>query len=123
MKCLLPGFCFLYVSLMSPTAEPAGGLFNDEMHIICDTAPRMDIHYKIFANSHGYGYDIYRNDRLLVHQPIVPGIAGKTGFERKTDARKVAALVIKKIKNGLMPPTVSKRELDSLNVKYKKLML
>src|SRR5688572_2132351 len=116
MKCLLPGFCFLYVSLMSPTAEPAGGvLANNEIHIACDTAPRMDIHYKIFSNAHHYGYDIYINDRLLVHQPGVPGLPGKTGFERKKDAIRVAGLVIKKIRSGLMPPTVTKRELESLN--------
>lgn len=120
MKCLLPGICFLCFSLFSHATEPRGDLmaYNDEKHIACDSTPARDIRYRIFANAHHYGYDIYINDRLLVHQPVVPGLPGKTGFERKKDAIRVAGLVIRKIKSGQMPPTVTKRELDSLNIKY-----
>jgi len=43
---------------------------------------------------------------------------GKKGFQRKADAEKVAKLVIKKIQKGMMPPTVEKKELDSLSIKF-----
>src|SRR5690349_19874008 len=66
----------------------------------CDSIPHRNIHYNILTSANGYGYDIYANDRLLVHQPSVPGISGTKGFRRKIDARKVAALVIKKISQG-----------------------
>lgn len=88
-------------------AQPAG-----------DSTPHRNIHYNILANSNGYGYDVYANERLLVHQPSVPGICGTKGFVRKEDAGKVAGLVVKKISKGEMPPAVSQKELDSLKVKY-----
>lgn len=64
-----------------------------------------------------YGYDILQNSHKLIHQPSKPGLAGNSGFRRKVDAVKVALLVISKIKNNQMPPTVSKYEMDSLKVK------
>ena len=80
---------------------------------------KTSITYKIIeAPNNSFGYDIFAGSRLLIHQPSVPGLPGKQGFIRKADAEKIAALVIKKIENGIMPPTITLRELDSLNVKY-----
>ena len=64
-----------------------------------------------------YGYDIFQNNKLLIHQPQIPGISGNKGFETSEDATKVATLVVDKIKKGIFPPTVTLEELKNLNIK------
>lgn len=85
------------------------------------TSPKQvsDLHYQIIlSEGNTYGYDIVSQNRKIIHQPSKPGLPGNRGFERKTDAQKVAGLVMHKISLNQMPPTVSKHELDSLRVKY-----
>ena len=64
----------------------------------------------------GYGYTIMADNRMIINQPTIPGQPGNKGFDTKEKAGKVAQLVIDKIKNNQMPPSVSKAELDSLHV-------
>ena len=64
-----------------------------------------------------FGYDIISGTKKLVHQPSVPGLPGNRGFNSKEDAEKCAKLVITKINNNIMPPTVTRQELDSLKIK------
>ena len=64
----------------------------------------------------GYGYDIYIFDAMYVHQPNVPAINGNRGFKTKEQAKNAGDLVAYKIKNNIMPPSVSIQELDSLGV-------
>jgi hypothetical protein len=74
--------------------------------------------YKLFAAERGtYGYDIFRNNKLYVHQPTMPTRPGKLGFASKKDAERAANLVIRKIRLGIMPPTLSSKDLDSLGIK------
>lgn len=78
------------------------------------------ITYKIISSAnHTYGYDIYANDKLLIHQPSMPGIPGNEGFPTEESAKKIAEIVIDKIKKGEMPPTVSKEELIELKAPQK----
>ena len=78
-----------------------------------------DTTYRIIpSEGNTYGYDISINDKLLIHQPNIPGMGGNKGFAKKSDAEKVAILVIKKLQEGMMPPTVEKKELDSLKIKF-----
>ena len=65
-----------------------------------------------------YGYDIFSRGHILIHQATIPGRPGNSGFHRKSDARKIAVLVVAKVKNGIMPPTVTRHEMDSLKVSY-----
>lgn len=64
----------------------------------------------------GFGYDIYRNGTLFIHQPTVPALAGNKGFSSVAGAQKTGSLVMYKIRKGLLPPSVSKQEVDSLGV-------
>ena len=83
------------------------------------THPPSPIHYKIItAANHSFGYDIYSNDKILVHQVSIPGLPGNQGFTRRKDAEKVAALVVKKLEKNIMPPTVTRAEMDELKIKY-----
>jgi hypothetical protein len=61
-------------------------------------------------------YDIYKDKKLFIHQTSVPGFPGNEGFKTKSDAEKVAQLVIEKLKKGEMPPSVTKEELTKLKV-------
>ena len=63
-----------------------------------------------------YGYDIFVNSILYVHQPAIPCLPGKKGFKTAADAKKVTVLVITKIKNGLIPPSVTISEMQKLGI-------
>lgn len=77
---------------------------------------KIDI--KVFENKEpnlsGYGYDILIFDALYVHQPHIPAINGNRGFKTKDQANKAAEFVVYKIRNNIMPPSLSVEELDSL---------
>ena len=62
----------------------------------------------------GYGYRILIFDALYVSQPHIPAINGNRGFKTKEQATKAAEFVIYKIRNNIMPPSLSVEELDSL---------
>ena len=73
--------------------------------------------YKIIdAPKHTYGYDVFADGRLMIHQTSAPALPGDEGFKTKEDAAKVALLVIDKIRKGQMPPTISIDEMKKLNV-------
>jgi hypothetical protein len=73
--------------------------------------------YKIIdAPNHSFGYDVYANGKLLIHQASIPAMPGNEGFKTKADAEKVAQLVMGKIRKGEMPPTVMVEEMKKLKV-------
>lgn len=75
-----------------------------------------EITYQVIPSSNQtWGYNVYTNKKLIIHQPVIPGISGNEGFKTKEGASKVAELVIKKMKRGEMPPTITKEELQKLN--------
>ena len=78
-----------------------------------------DTTYRVVPSAgHTYGYEIRANNRLLINQPTIPGMPGIKGFENKSDAEKVARLVIKKLQKGILPPIVTKKDLDSMKIKF-----
>jgi hypothetical protein len=64
----------------------------------------------------GWGYDIFLNDVLKIHQPHIPVVQGIQGFKSAYDAELVAKKVIEKLDAGIMPPTLSEQELRELGV-------
>ena len=73
--------------------------------------------YKVIAApKHTYGYDVFADGRLMIHQTSAPALPGSQGFKTKEDAARVALLVIDKIKKGQMPPTISIEEMKKLGV-------
>jgi len=63
-----------------------------------------------------YGYDIILNGSVFIHQPNIPGLPGNKGFSSIDKAEKVADFVINKIRNNIMPPSITMDELNKLNV-------
>lgn len=73
--------------------------------------------YKIItAPRKTFGYDIYSNNKLSIHQPTIPALSGNKGFKTKIAAKKMAKFIIIKIKNGEMPPKVSIEEMKKMKV-------
>lgn len=64
----------------------------------------------------GFGYNVLVNGKIFVHQPSIPSIPGNQTFASKEKAQLVANLVMLKLQNNIMPPSVSKNELDSLQI-------
>ena len=83
-----------------------------------------DVQIKVFKNTSaehpsGYGYDILMDGRLYIHQTNIPAIPGNKGFTSEDDALKTGELMAFKIRNNIMPPSITIEELDSLGVNMK----
>jgi hypothetical protein len=78
-------------------------------------AGKVELKVKTFQSQIGWGYDITANDTSLIHQDLIPGIAGRKGFATKEDAEKIGNLVLEKIKNKKMP-TVSLQDLEDFKI-------
>lgn len=77
----------------------------------------INYNYQIIAAPNStWGYDIYKGNKLFIHQKNRPALPGNDGFKSKLDAEKVAGLVIDKLMKGEMPPSVTKEELNKLKV-------
>ncbi len=63
-----------------------------------------------------FGYDVFVDGKLVIHQASIPAMPGNEGFTSREDAIKVAELVMYKIRKGEMPPTVTTDELRDLKV-------
>jgi hypothetical protein len=76
-----------------------------------------DIKSKAFRNSDStWGYTIYVNGRIYIHQQVITTLYPTSGFHTEADAVKTSGLVVRKIKNHIAPETVSVKELDSLGI-------
>ena len=67
-------------------------------------------------SGNSYGYEIYDGGKRLIRQSSIPTQPGNRGFANTSDAEKVAALVILKLKRGEWPPRITKQELVDLKI-------
>ena len=65
-----------------------------------------------------FGYEIFKSGHLYIRQASIPAITGNIFFADSIQANKVADLVLYKLKMGILPPSVSIQELDSLKIAY-----
>ena len=91
---------------------------NYAAYMLQNDSIKMDSYLiKIIQVADGkYGYDIYSKQILFIHQPAIPALPGNNGFATKTDAEKVAKLVVEKIKKGGSLPTITVEELKHLGI-------
>lgn len=76
--------------------------------------------YQVFENKNKtFGYKILRDGKPMINQESMPAVPGNNGFPKKQQAEKMATLVIQKINKGIMPPTVSVAEVDSIKALVK----
>ncbi|TAE59100.1 MAG: DUF4907 domain-containing protein [Bacteroidetes bacterium] len=62
----------------------------------------------------GYGYEILKAGKVVILQPHIPSFEGNAGFTDSLVARKVSERVILKLEQGIMPPTLSREEVQEL---------
>lgn len=78
-------------------------------------ASAPDIRIETFQNEEKtWGYDLYLDGKRYIHQPHKPAVGGKKGFETEAQAQRVAELVAERARKGIMPPSVTAEEVDSL---------
>jgi hypothetical protein len=107
---------FIVVTLTSSVhAQQLPGKANETAFPKTSQFHNAKVTYKIIdAPDKTFGYDIYADRRLVIHQLSVPALPGNEGFTTKANAVKIAQLVMSKIKNGEMPPTVTIEEMKKL---------
>ena len=91
--------------------KPQANPYKDakiEVKVIDNTASIYD------SNIGGYGYDIYLNDVLFLHQPNIPAVSGNNGFKTKAVAQKAGEIVANKIRSNSTPPGLTLEEINSL---------
>lgn len=79
---------------------------------------RSSFSLKIFKTENGWGYDVFRNGKKYIRQATKPGVQGNKGFETELQAHKIGEFVIQKLEKGIIPPTVTATEIDSLITIY-----
>lgn len=114
---LLP---FIFVVLLLSCNSNEQNLKNKSVSNYSSTAKNNTIYdstYKVktFVVGNSWGYDIYKDNKLFIHQPNIPAIEGNQGFSSEEKAKLTASLIIQKLKNGIMPPSISIEELDSID--------
>ena len=65
-----------------------------------------------------FAIEILQGASPLIIQPHIPAIQGIKGFETKRQASIIGNYMIYKINNGIMPPSISVQDLDSLKIVY-----
>ncbi len=70
-------------------------------------------------NDNGWYYEIYRGNNLLIKQKNIPGLSGNQYFKSNFQAKKIAVLVVNKLERNILP-NVTREELDSCNIDFKK---
>ena len=71
-------------------------------------------YFVIKAENKTFGYDVYADGNLYLHQNTIPAIGGNLGFADTSKAGATARLAIKKIKQGETPPTITVEELKKI---------
>ncbi len=71
---------------------------------------------RVFETAKGWGYQIEQGGKPFIHQPMIPGIGGEKGFANPEQARKAGDLVVEKIKNRQLPPSLTVEELRGIGV-------
>ncbi|MCU0440603.1 MAG: DUF4907 domain-containing protein [Raineya sp.] len=82
-----------------------------------DSSEKGNFEVKIISSQENtFGYEIWIDGQKTIIQKTIPSVQGNKGFTTQEKAKKVAELVISKIKKNQMPPSVNQRELDSLGI-------
>ena len=96
-------------------AQPANKEKGNQQPVAAKAAPQLQ-YFVIKAGAGTYGYDIYTDGNLYIHQPAIPSQPGNRGFADTAQAGKVARLAMDKMRRGEMPPMITPAELKKLGI-------
>ena len=68
-----------------------------------DNQPVNQLSAECFQTTQGWGYNIIAGQKILIHQPIIPGKSGNKGFETQQLAATAAQDMIAEIRAGRTP--------------------
>lgn len=84
--------------------------------IVTDRYPD-DIKTQAIRNADSsWGFTIYVNGKIYVHQKEIPLPESSSGFNSEGDALSVAGLIVNKLKKHISPETITRSELESLGI-------
>ncbi len=78
--------------------------------------PEPQYETAVFKTEAGWGYEIKRDGKPLIYQPVIPGLAGNRSFLTRQQARTVGEAVTEKMRQGQFPPALTRQELAQLGV-------
>ena len=92
---------------------------NEEPPVLEEELVAESLSLKITDSEYtGFGFEILQGSSPLIIQPHIPAIQGMKGFDTKEQAAIIGNYMIYKINNGIMPPSISVQDLDSLKIVY-----
>jgi N-acetylneuraminic acid mutarotase len=96
------------------------GEIRAQKEILTDRMGSDSINYEIFALSQGgFGFNILKNGKVYIHQPIIPSRQGLHPFASKECALEMAAFLATKLQKGNFRFLFNKQDVDSIIKKYK----
>ncbi len=109
--------CMLLFSCSAPSInqDTSSNGVNKSSHEV----ERTKFTYRITASRQGmFGYEIFHNESMIIKQSYIPSIQGLHEFRSKLDAEKLAKLMVSKLSNDEMPPTITVDEIKTLKIQY-----
>jgi len=89
---------------------------NNDNTVSAVNGDMLQIIDSTYKSGTGWGYKVYVGGDIYINQPFIPGVPGKQYFVTEDDAQKVATLVVQKIMQHHLPPTVTGNELRQLKI-------
>lgn len=80
------------------------------------TSDKIDVKTFEAKETQGWGYDIYVDSKIMIHQPIIPSIQGNRSFKTEKQALTAGLFAADKLKRTGTLPTITPKELDSIGV-------
>ncbi len=81
-----------------------------------DHPGKINVSLVTFHTPAGWGYDVFTNDSVYIHQEYIPAIEGRKSFQSEEEANAIGRLVISKMKYSKFP-VISLHELDSCEIR------
>lgn len=73
------------------------------------------VRVKAFRQGEGWGYKIFKGERVFVYQSDIPLLPGRAPFPSRKTAVKTGKLFVKRINAGKIPP-LTKKDLSQLGI-------
>lgn len=74
----------------------------------------LEISLETFETEKGWGFDIFMGDKNYIHQEVIPDSVSSKGFQSEEDALTIGEFLIYQMRNGIYPPEISRKQIDSL---------